>query len=408
MNRNISVRGLALDAISVDEVQDVAIEALPVIYEAMAASEYAFKRSYGTAKGELNTLEVLFKKGNMAEWCIKCACCGRWNIPDEIEVCLKMCNSDSGPVCCHCAKPIDVTTGKWVAARPKEKDHLSFHIPRHVLEARIAPKMWKDLQSAIKQYPMTKLMNEVFGLAAGIAGRILSQKEAMACCNTSRTSFDYVWPNDSRGIVSTVLGVDWSVTAGIASYTVISILGYDYMGKCYVLFSERLNGIDILDQVRRVEQLALIYNVQMIGSDRGCGQLQYELLKGSMGAHRVIPVQYCSRGTMMHYDVKGQFLAVDRTQIMDLVFLKMKLGIGKFETPSWEVMQNMWPDALSIFEESSISGRKLFRKDEGSTDDWMHSVVFGHIAWMCVTGEFNFLDQLGYTQAEEEGGFPYN
>ena len=67
----------------------------------------------------------------------------------------------------------------------------------------------------------------------------------------------------------------------MASYTVITILGYDYMGKCYVLYSERLNGIDILDQVRRVEQLALLYNVQMVGSDRGCGQLQFELLRSS-------------------------------------------------------------------------------------------------------------------------------
>lgn len=400
------VRGLALDAVSYDEVQDCAIEALPVLYETLSASEYGFKRHYGTAKSELNTLEVLFRKGSGCEWAIKCTSCGRWNIPDNLETCLAMCKRLDGPCCSHCGERVDVTTGRWVAARPTVKDHLSFHIPRQVLEARIAPKMWRDLQIAIKTYPPTKLANEVFGLAAGIAGRILSQREAMLCCNSEKKDFDHCWPNDYRGICSVILGVDWSVTAGINSYTVITIMGYDYMGKGFVLYTERLNGIDILDQVRRVEQLALLYKVQMVGTDRGVGQLQYELLKNTLGPDRVIAVQYCAANQMLRYDQKGGFLAADRTQTMDKVFLKMKLGKTKFETPSWETMQAFWPDALAIFEEESLSGRRLYRKDEGSTDDWFHSVCFAHVAWMCVSGEFEFRDQIAYLPSQEQG-WPY-
>jgi hypothetical protein len=274
------------------------------------------------------------------------------------------------------------------------------------LESRIDPKNWSDIQDAIGRYSPTKLANEVFGLAAGVAGRILSQREAMLCCEPSRTKFDKCWPNDDRGICQVVLGVDWSVTAGVASYTVITILGYDYQGKCYVLHTERLNGIDILDQVRRVEQLALLFKVQMVGSDRGVGQLQFELLKGTLGPDRVIAVQYCAAKQRLRYDMVGGFLAADRSQMMDLVFLKMKLGRAKFETPSWETMVEYWPDALSIFEEESLSGRRLYRKDEGATDDWFHSVVFGHVAWMCVAGEYNLRDQVQYTEKEEQG-FPY-
>lgn len=399
------VRGLALDAMSFDEVQDCAIEALPVLYETLAASPYAFKRHYGTAKSTLNTLEVLFNRGSGCEWAIKCTHCNRWNIPDNLETCLAMCKGPDGPICSHCSGRIDVTTGRWVAARPNQKDHLSFHIPRHVLEARIAPKMWRELHNAIKTYTPTKLANEVFGLAAGVAGRILSQREAMLCCNPAKTEFDAGWPQDSRAITSVVLGVDWSITAGVNSYTVITILGYDFMGKCYVLHSERLNGIDILDQVRRVEQLAIMWNVSMVGSDRGVGQLQYELLKNSLGPHRVIPIQYCAAKKMLRYDTAGAYLAADRSQIMDLVFLKMKLGRDKFETPSWERMTEFWPDALSIFEEESLSGRRLYRKDDGACDDWFHSVVFGHTAWMVVTGQFELLDQMTYSP-EEENGWP--
>lgn len=406
-------RGLALDSTNFDECADIALEALPVAYEAMAASEYAFKRHYGTPKSELNTLEVLFKRGAGCEWVTKCTHCNRWAIPDNLDTCMAMCTEAFGPCCPFCKKPLDVLSGKWVAARPSIRDHLSFHIPRQVLVARTAPKMWGDLRNSVdpnspSRYSATKIANEVFGLAAGVAGRLLTQREAQACCDPSRVVFDKTWPQDGRSIVSCVLGVDWSVTAGVASYTVITVLGYDYTGKAYNLYSERLNGIQILDQVRRVEQLALLFRVQMIATDRGVGQLQYELLKKTFGAHKVIAVQYCAAKLMLRYDQQGGFIAADRTQIMDMVFLKMKLGKAKFETPSWETMQKFWPDALSIFEEVSLSGRKLFRKDEGSTDDWFHSVVFAHVGWMCVTGQFDFLDQLTYTQEEETQGFPYD
>lgn len=400
------VRGLALDCASLDETQSIALEALPILYETLAASPYAFKRHYGTPMSSLNTLEVLFKRGSGCEWVMQCTHCKKWNIPDNMDTCLSMCSNPIGPTCENCKKPIDVLTGSWVASRPSKKDHLSFHIPRHVLGARLNPKSWRDLQNAIATYPPTKLANEVFGLSAGVAGRILSEHEAMACCNPSRTSFDRSWPNDERAIVTTVLGVDWSITAGVASYTVISVLGYDFMGKSYLLYTERLNGIDILDQVRRVEQLALLYNVKMVGSDRGVGQLQYELLKKSLGPGRVVPIQYCSAKNMLRYDQAGAYLAADRTQVIDQVFLRMKLGRARFETPSWETMTGFWSDALSMFEEESLAGKRLYRKDEGSTDDWMHSVVFGHVAWMCVSGEFDFTEQLLYSE-EEESGFPY-
>ena len=40
------IRGSANDLVSIDEVQDVSQEALPVIYESLSASEYGWKRHY--------------------------------------------------------------------------------------------------------------------------------------------------------------------------------------------------------------------------------------------------------------------------------------------------------------------------------------------------------------------------
>lgn len=385
------VRGVAGDAASFDEVQDIALEALPILYETLSASDYGFKRHYGTAKGEQNTLEVLFKRSNGCEWVVKCDSCGKWSIPWTLEDCLKICHGDHGPVCSHCSHPVDMLKGQWLAARPDIKHHFGFHIPRFILESRTNPKKWGELKAAISNpaYSIAKLSNEVFGLASGVAGRILSTKEAIACCNPQASMVD-CWPMDSRGIVSCVLGVDWSVTGGSASYTVITVLGYDYNGKCYVLHTERLNGIDILDQVKRVENLFVQFKCQLVGSDRGVGQLQAELLRQSLGNDRVLPIQYVAAKIPLRYDTAGGFLAADRTMTIDSVILKMKSGRSKFETPKWEQMGSpYWSDALSIFEEESQAGRRLYRKDEGATDDSLHSTVFGHIAYMCVSGQFS-------------------
>ena len=388
------VRGIAADLVCIDEVQDVALDALPVIYETLSASDFAYKRHFGTAKNTNNTLEILFNKGSGCEWAIKCSHCSKWNIPNNIETCLDMCKSPTGPVCSYCSKSLDVTTGKWVASRPSEKDHLSFHIPRHIIESRIDPKKWKDLQLAIGNYTPAKVANEVFGLAAGVGGRILSEAEAMACCDPLRREFDKTWVMDSRGITSVVLGVDWSTSSSTKSFTVITILGYDYMGKCYLMFTERLNGVDILEQVARVEFLFMQFKCQRLHADRGVGVLQGQLLEQSLGRDRVSMVQYTAQKVPLRYDNIGRYIAADRTMIIDTAILRMKLGPTKFSTPCWGIMSDFFKDALAMYEEETLSGRRVYRKDDSACDDWAHSVVFAHSAWMFLVGQFEYVTTL--------------
>lgn len=396
------VRGIAANKMYLDECQDASFEALPVLFEVLSAQENPKKFLTGTAKGEDNTLERYRKMTNQAEWATKCPHCGHWNIPWNEENCVSMCKRPEGPSCIKCGELIDVSKGKWVAAIPSIKDKIGFHIPQLIIPERVKNKTvngilvnkWGEILDKLENYPRPKWLNEVAGLAAGKGNRILSMSEAMACCNPAKLSFDTSWPMDYRGINNVVLGVDWSVTGSTISYTVISILGYDYMGKCYLLHSERLQGIDILDQVTRVGQLYRQFNCQLMASDRGVGVLQGQLLQNSLGPDKVIMVQYVAARVHARYDRQGGFLSADRTQAIDNVILKMKLGKIKFETPSWEITQGFWSDALAVFEEESLSGRRLYRKDEGALDDWLHSIVFGHVGWMCLTGQYSYLELL--------------
>lgn len=379
------IRGIAADSISVDEVQDIEYAALPVVYETSSASPYAFKRHYGTAKTENNTLTQLFKESNQLEWATKCDHCGKWSIPWTEEACLKMCANPEGPGCVHCGKLLDVSKGKWIAGKPSVTDHYGFHIPQFAIGARTAPKKWKEiLEKAQKDRRV--FLNECCGLPVGNAGRILSMGEAMACCNQSQGQFDVGLPMDGRGIYMTVLGIDWSVTGGTASYTVMTVQGFDYSGKSYVLYSVRLNGVDILEQVKVAINLYRSYNCIVIGSDRGVGVVQVQMLQQELGFDKVFAINYVAGKASVRYDRAGQYYAADRTQAIDAVMIKMKMGKHRFETPSWSIMAEYWSDALNVYEEETLSGRKVYRKEKTDTDDWLHSIVFGHIAFSIVSG----------------------
>lgn len=390
-------RGIAADSLNVDEVQDVSVEALPILFETLSASQYGFKRLYGTAKGENNTLEIYFKKTNGLEWATRCGHCGKYNIPWTYEDCLKMLMSRTdGPGCVHCGGSINVREGKWVATRPDIKDAIGFHIPQIVIPARTTPKKWKELREKAENvhYGPIKMANEVFGLASGSGNRILSIREAVSCCDSTKKEFDTGWPMDQRGINTVVVGVDWSVTGGVASYTVVTVYGFNYLGQMFNLYSERLQGIDILEQVRRVIQIYHQFNAQAIGSDRGVGVLQGQLMQEALGADKVLMVQYVAAKLPLRWDTQGQFMSADRTMAIDSVILKMKIGMSKFCTPSWDFMGNYWKDALAVYEEESHSGRRLYRKDPDIPDDWLHSTVFAHVAYMYVTGQYKVVDGL--------------
>jgi hypothetical protein len=386
------IRGVAADALYCDEIQDISLEALPILGETLSASDYGFRRYTGTAKTMANTLTIMFERSNMMEWVTKCDSCGRYSIPSTFEHCLKMLDNPDGPGCVHCGKVIDVRKGQWMAGRPAEREHIGVHLPQLIIPARTRPMKWKELREKAKMYSQAKLANEVFGVPSGIAGRIFGMNEAMACCNPARREFDKGFPHDERHILYTVLGCDWSVSASTDSYTVFSVLGYDSHGKCFLLYCERLDGIDILEQVERAKYLFRQYKCSHLGSDRGVGVLQGQIFQRDLGEDRAHLVQYVAAKKALRWDKDGGFFAADRTQAMDTMIIRAKMGMSRFETPCWELMQDYWKDALNVTEEITLNGRRVYRKDESTCDDWLHSITFANVASMVQLGQFTYID----------------
>lgn len=398
------IRGVAADQFNYDEVQDSSLEALPILEETLAASEFSYKRYTGTAKGEANTLTILFKRSNMLEWVVKCPSCNHYAIPNDFETCLKIISSNpNGPGCPKCGTFLDMSTGTWLAGKPSEKVHMGVHIPQFSIPARTTPKKWAELIDKAGRYTTVKLSNEVFGLPVGSGGRPLSLKEVKAVCNPSITHFDKNFPVDNRNILTTVLGVDWSVTGSTKSYTVASVLGYDYVGKAYLLYSKKFEGIDILRQVAEVIDIFKLFNCSHMASDRGVGVVQGQLMQKALGAEKVHMINYVAGKTNLRYDKDGNYFAADRTLNMDTMVIKTKMGPAKLECPSWEVMESFWEDALHLFEEETRAGRRVYRKDEDATDDFFHSLVFANIAYMILKEEFVYQDK----EAVEESVFDF-
>jgi hypothetical protein len=393
------IRGIAnIGILNCDEFQDMSMDALPILRETTSASDYGFVRLTGTAKGENNSLEIVWKRSSMSEWVMKCDHCSRYTVPIDFDNCSKMMKGKDGPACIHCGKTLDVRKGQWMAAKPDRSDNIGFHCPQLIFHARTKPEKWKNLVEKFETYPASKLANEVYGLAAGVGGRILSLRECMACCNSERTSWDTEFPTDDRRILYTTLGVDWSVSGSDKSYTVISIFGHDSKGKTYLLYCQRLNGVDILEQVARVEHLYRQFRCTMLASDRGVGVLQAQLLQRALGKDQANMIQYVAAKHPLRWDRIGSFFSADRTMAMDHMIIKAKLGRDKFETPAWSLTGEFWQDALNVFEEETQAGRRVYRKDEDLTDDSLHSWVFADVASQILRQEFTYLDEVPDTQ----------
>lgn len=413
------VRGMTADLWCADEVQDMQLKAMPIIKEILNTSDYGYQIFAGTSKSSANTLEQLWLETNQCEFIKKCSKCNKWVIPDNFQTCMEMCSNENYMVCPHCHKEFSFVGGQWVAAVPElstGKDaKWGLHLPQLIFGAntRTGSRQWNDLYDKVQQslngvlYTPDTVANEIFGLSTDLGATSLGLSEARACSFPEWK--DWVNPQGTnippeaqlllRGIHTTVLGVDWSVSGSEGSHTVVSVMGVDHSGRLILLYSKKLMGTHILTQVDEVIQIASRYNCKMIGSDRGVGVLQGELMQQRYGATRVVMCQYVSSSRRLKWDGPGNFLAADRTGAMDDVMHKMRLGPDRFMSPSWEVTKDFWADALSIYEEETVIGKRVYRKQPSVPDDWFHSVVFANLAYKYLSGEHRHLD---YYEGEQQ------
>ena len=392
------IRGIMADQLMYDEVQDVILSALPAIFETLSASDYGYKILSGTAKSTSNTIELLWQTTCKFEWVMKCPHCNYYNIPDTYENCLSICRDIRFPVCIRCSKAINVGMGQWVATRPSERHNIGFHLPQIIMSANTSEKKWREMHHKVEQartfgmYSPAKLSTEVFGISTDLAGKTLSVKDAMQCCNEQRTGYYEAVPEGSN-YTHIIMGIDWSVSSSVKSFTVATVFGFMPSGKMDMLDSEKIQGIGIIQQIERMEALYHKYRCDLIASDRGVGVVQVQTLQARLGFDKVVPVNYVSAKVAVRWDRQSYFIAADRTRAIDDVVMKIKHGIERFETPCYDLTKNMWKDALNIYEEETSVHTRVYRHHPDEPDDWIHSAVFALVGYKYSIGQFVFSDE---------------
>lgn len=366
------IRGISADAVMYDEVQDIIYDVIPVINECLAESPYAKKIYAGTPKSTDNTIEYLWQQSKQLEWSVKCEACGKTNVPLEGEFMEKMIGKN-GPICGYCGKPIDPWQGFWLETNPNGR-YKGFHIPRLMIKSVDENKrklQWEELLYKYETYPKDKFYNEVLGVSVPVGAMPISRAELDAVME----DYDPVpTARPQYGIERLFMGIDWGITA-TNSFTVVTIAGMDRNGKFRVVFAKKYTSTNILSYIDEIIELFHKFGVALVGADFGAGATNNQILKQRLGEERVIEFFYTAQKEQVRVS-KGKFL-LDRTMAIDEILVLIKKKLIAFPSRIREVVY----DFLSLREEMTKSGRKIYNHNPTEPDDFVHSLVFAYQAY---------------------------
>lgn len=356
------IRGISADRLCVDEVQDLIWEIMPVVKETMAASKYKWTMYAGTPKTFDNTIERLWKRSTQCEWYIRCPGCGYGNIPGMGNV------GQIGYICSKCEKPLDVSTGEWVALIADAR-RIGFRIPQIIM-----PDMeWESLREKIDSgdYSEGKIRNEILGEPFDVGVRPITMTELIACCR------EYV-PTDTKkseyGIAHIFAGLDWAITAGTSVFTAG---GMDGNGKFKTVYAKKYTCVDPRVVIDDVVRLCGKLNVEYIGCDRGAGHMNNLLLRDRLAWTKLMEFAYVpTLAEGRKWDQKSQCFILDRTVALDSTFTKLKNQAVVF--PTYETFgKTFFPDIAGVFTEYNDYLKKIqYMHPPEIPDDFFHALTY--------------------------------
>jgi hypothetical protein len=397
------VRGFAVDAIRVDEVQDINPEFLDVVRETMSASERRSEMYSGTSKTVDNVIEQLRMRSSQAEWFMRCDSCSHWNIPtmegSGTGLTVMEMIRPEGMCCAKCKALLNPERGQWVH-KYEDRAQLfpSYHIPQVICPVHYAnPKNWRALLRKRDQYPTATFVNEILGEACDAGQRLVSLSEIKKVCILPPNSMDNVSFADRY--VDRVLGVDWGGKGTkFQSMTAAAVAAYSpgqnhvdvIFGKVYPAL------LDSVIETKDVVQLASAYSCTLVSHDVAvAGEVRLSIMR-SLGVPdaRLANCRYAASGSikaiLQHVPATDtnptEYYNLDKSQVIAAVCVAIKNGNIRF--PQYDSMldstgANMLEHFLAVYEESSESvfgtEKRYIRRNPGMPDDFLHAVAFAVI-----------------------------
>lgn len=389
------IRGLSVNDIFADEIQDLLSSIMPVIEETTSHHQDTLFAYSGTPKSLDNNIHRYWADNStMSEWCIPCEHHGlpkvpatwHWNILSEKNLGRK------GPICDRCGNAINPEHpyARWVEMQPLDNERITFEGYR-VSRLMVPwfwknPKKWQEILAARERYPTAQFMNEVMALSYDSASKPISKLELVQACDPR---FPNSLENARRLTASHDLffGIDWG--SGERAYTVLTVGAYcrDDASFQYI-FMLRFTGplSDPIAQMDEIENLINVLRPKYIGTDFGFGFYQNKRLLAKYGPKRVFPFEYAPRlGMKLKYVPALHRILAFRTPLMSDLFNALRRG--KVRLPRWAgeegIERPYGDDILNIHAEDSDNLRMIkYDKPKGKTDDTFHSMLYCLLASM--------------------------
>lgn len=383
-------RGIPAWQLSLDELQDILAENIPVIEQCLAHAPERWKRFIysGTPKSLDNTIEYYRDRfSTQGEWVVPCDGCGSnakgaggryWNVLGEKNIGRK------SLICDRCGKEITPMhpDAQW-ARMVKEAAFESFHIP----QLMVPWKPYNEILLDYERYPRDKFYNEVLGISFDGGLRPLTTGQVQANCNPDLHMVDYENYRQLSYSQPFFMGLDWGT--GENSYTVLTLATYINM-RFRVIFAHRFTGQDTSPEIQleKIMEIINYFNVAVVGTDYGGGFDRNDWLIRRLGNRRVWKYQYISRPKRkLEWDTKLGRFKVHRTEIMSDVLNAIKRTSNKvFEFPRWEDFKDPFAqDMLNIYSEYNETLKLIqYQHSVDKPDDTFHSLLYCFLASMLV------------------------
>jgi len=385
------VRGISADMITIDEIQDILIENIPVIEQCAFHSPVKQFLYSGTPKSLDNTIEHYWQEfSTQNEWTVPCERHGtpkdpgswHWNVLDISNIGKKCL------ICDKCGGAIDPQHphAQWTSLNPVDKNNAEkvtfdgYRVP----QIMVPWVDWQEVVEALEQYPRPKFMNEKLGMSYDSGVKPITRAQLKACCRPELRISDIDSIKSIIGGRPVYCGIDWG-TGENASYTMISFGAYIGTGNFTIFYIHRFTGHDLEPdrQLDAIRQMVSQMNTRIVGTDYGGGFYQNDKLIRTFGPKRVFKYNYNWRQKkLIYWEPNLKRFMVHRTEVMNAIFTAMK--DRKIDLPCWDDFHEPFgSDILSIFTEYNEQLRMdQFKKSPGKTDDAFHSILLCVLASM--------------------------
>lgn len=407
------LRGITVDRIDFDELQDQVIDNIPIIKESLTTSDWKVCRYTGTAKTLDNTIERTWQQSSRCEWVMKCESCNYHNIPDDQEDCrcLRMIQVD-GMHCLKCGALLNVRNGEWVAAHPdRHNTFRGYHISQVILPANVENRMrWNAIIDKIARLDITTIKNEVLGISSSTGVRIITPEDIKRnSLLPNMENIRYRMSTRELRYAYIVSGVDWGGAERV-SFTVHTIIGVTGSGKIHVLYARRYVGYDPDTRLANIARAHNHYGAHFMAADFGMGFDLNVMLIRRFGI-RLVQMQFSGnqRG-LMHYSPRQGYpcWSVDKLTALNTMFIAIRSDRFIFPEagPPPNGFDLFTQDLLSPYEEVVDKGyteKRQYTRDPAVPDDFAMALCYASTAayYVMYNGDITKLipdDGLGYQE----------